>query len=649
MYLKQFTITNFRGIKLLNLEFHKGLNILIGENNAGKTAIIDALRICLNYGNIQRDRYFNKDFDFFIDKTNPSFECKETQFDLIFEIENPFETSIYRELLNINPDGTQDLQLHFKYYIDTEKLRYKVWGGIFEGQTVTSEILQLINYIHLDALRDAEQHLRPYKSSKISTLYDGLNDFTKEDKKELANKFSSVMEDSEWKGFIEKGKEKINEHLDKTTFDDTTKKQKIEVTPTGFSIGEILNNLRIQIPVFDKTVLAGASQKYLDLSQNGLGYNNLIYISTILGDIVQQKEKEKNSFYSLLIEEPEAHLHPQLQRLFFNYLNELSKHKDFQIFVTSHSPTITAKADLDTLIILQSQNNQIEALPIRKSELSDDNKKYLQKFLDVTKSQLFFSNGTILVEGIAEALLMPIFAKIMGNQYDLDRNGIEVSITGISFEHFAKLYNGKSRVASNCAIITDSDRDLISNKAFSTLLKDETKSKKENKRLVEDLLEELENLKFIKYDRVSSKIDNTTSSIGISSSYSAKELEIIKILIAHKKKSDRAQNVKKLEGNNLKVNIADITFEYDLIKENIYNFAISLHVFEKLHPNVAKDVRGYKKSHNLEDTALFFLSKIGKSEFAYQLSLSLESNKIYQNHFKVPSYIQDAIKWVTKK
>ena len=86
MYLKKFQITNFRGISSLTLEFHQGLNILIGENNAGKTAIIDALRICLNYGSIQRDKYFNKDYDFFIDKTEIHKTSKEAEFDLFFEI-----------------------------------------------------------------------------------------------------------------------------------------------------------------------------------------------------------------------------------------------------------------------------------------------------------------------------------------------------------------------------------------------------------------------------------------------------------------------------------------------------------------------------------------------------------------------------------
>ncbi|MCH8012974.1 MAG: AAA family ATPase [Candidatus Marinimicrobia bacterium] len=209
-------------------------------------------------------------------------------------------------------------------------------------------------------------------------------------------------------------------------------------------------------------LLESSKQKYLQISQNGLGYNNLLYIAIVLGDLTNKKKYvEPEAYYSLLIEEPEAHLHPQLQNIFFNYLNTLNK-KGIQIFLTSHSPTITAKVDLNSLIILQNQQRKICSLSLRESELNEKNRKYLAKFLDVTKSQLFFSNGTILVEGISEALLMPVFSRIIGKEYDIEKAGIEIiNINGVAFEHFAKLYNSKDkdkRLAIKCAIITDDDR-----------------------------------------------------------------------------------------------------------------------------------------------------------------------------------------------
>jgi len=110
-------------------------------------------------------------------------------------------------------------------------------------------------------------------------------------------------------------------------------------------------------------------------------------------------------------------------------------------------------------------------LPLRKCPLDSNHKKYLERFLDVTKFQLFFAKGVILVEGISEALLLPVFADIMGEKYNLDKNGIEViNIGGVAFEPFAKLFNSEDpneRLSVNCAIITDNDRNggSISNRA----------------------------------------------------------------------------------------------------------------------------------------------------------------------------------------
>ena len=117
-------------------------------------------------------------------------------------------------------------------------------------------------------------------------------------------------------------------------------------------------------------------QKYFELQQNGLGDNNLIYIAAVLGDLKQFKEAiEPDAYASLLIEEPEAHLHPQLQNILFQYFSKLNE-LGLQTFITSHSPTITAKSPLDSVIVLQEQNSTVSALSISNSNLSEDNKKY---------------------------------------------------------------------------------------------------------------------------------------------------------------------------------------------------------------------------------------------------------------------------------
>ncbi|MDO6433506.1 AAA family ATPase [Flavitalea sp. BT771] len=464
MFLQAFVIKNFRSIESVALNFQKGVNVLIGENNAGKSAIIDALRICLSYGSSWRD--ISIDFsDFYVDRGTCDPPPCEIGFDLYFTITDPDEKGWFHDLYAITEEGYEDLQLHFRFHVEelngNSKIRRRYWGGATEGQRPDPEVLDLFYYVYLEPLRDAVQHLKPIRGSKIGQLF--LNIVTNPDKrKSLSGKVRSALnDDEEWKTVVDDGKGKINTHLLETTI--RGKEQDVDLDFLPFEFKRIVENLQVRMPVFSNEVLAGdqTKQKYFDLYQNGLGYNNLIYTATILGHLKQKAEVDPTSYMALLIEEPEAHLHPQLQNILFNYLHTLNQ-EHFQVFISSHSPTITAKADLDSLIVLQHQGGKVTALPVLRSPLSPDNKRYLHKFLDVTKSQLFFANGVLLVEGISEALLLPIFSRMMGSEYDLDKAGVEiVNVNGVAFEHFGKLFNDPDqarRLAARCAIITDDDR-----------------------------------------------------------------------------------------------------------------------------------------------------------------------------------------------
>ncbi|HWO96791.1 AAA family ATPase [Paenibacillus ehimensis] len=612
MYLKYLHIKNFRAIKELKLEFNKGLNILVGENNAGKSAIIDALRICLSYGKQARDIYVRRS-DFYIDRSNPDLLLPDIEFHLNFEVEKDEETGWFNDLHALNDNGQSELQIHFRYYIDRqkniEKIKYRVWGGHNEGQQIEPDVWDLLLFVYLGALRDAEQYLRPSRGNRIGQLYMNLNEDSNknridEDKrKELARKVTDALKNNqEWTDLITTGKEKVNEHLKQTTFHG--KGQEVEIDFLPYEFKGIVDNLRMQIPVFNQENLQtdSSKQEYFELYQNGLGYNNLIYTATVLGDLKNRQQVEPETYIALLIEEPEAHLHPQLQNLFFKYLNELDK-IGFQLFVTSHSPTITAKADLNALIVVQNQKNNISALSIKNSDLKDENKAFLAKFLDVTKSQLFFANGVIFVEGISEALLLPVFAKLMDKdgKYDLDKNGIEiVNVNGVAFEHFGKLFNStdeEKRLHARAAIITDSD-------------------------------------------------PKSTGEI-----------------------SERAVKAVAMQQGLLKVQLAKVTFEHDLFLEDKANRDLLLNIYQEMHQRTIIEKGSSDIQHARE-----FMNKLGtnkdKSELAYRLAVKLEAelfdyrqsekelaNKAHPNdanqgatkiNFKVPEYIAQAIKWVVQ-
>ncbi|MDD4698393.1 MAG: AAA family ATPase [Fermentimonas sp.] len=585
MYLKLLHIKNFRVFKNFTLSLNKGINIIIGENNSGKTAIIDALRICLGYGKPDTNIYVHES-DLHLNPNDPNEHNTEILFDLIFEIEDDIEKECFFDFISLDPDNEkQTIQFHLKYSLVKSGKRtfFKriVWGGDNEGQQIPYEALQEVFYTYLGPLRDAVSGLKPYsQNNQTAQLFNKLTKYkkgeqivnlTEEKKNTITESLFGIFESPEydWTYILNEGKNKVNEHLEGTGI--LKKIPQIEMNYVGRKYSDIVRGIEIRRPVFD--IIQNASQqKYFEIYQNGLGENNLIFSSVVLGDLLNRCEDPELEIYNaLLLEEPEAHLHPQYQNTFFEYLNTLTD-KGLQVFITSHSPTITAKSNIENVKVLQKQNNSIKVFcfnHLTKDDYSDDNRNYLRKFLDTTKSQMFFGNGAILVEGISEAILLPILSRkfLMPDKIDLEKNGIEiVNIGGVAFEHFAKLYNNddeNKRLFSKCAIITDSDPT-------------------ENKPI-----------------------------------------------------SDRAENAKKLKKNNLEVTLANNTFEHDLFEASEINKTIMRDVYRSMHPKTEI----LKEDFTADQLKMKLENFKDKAEFALQLNERLNQ----EQNFDVPDYIKKAI------
>lgn len=451
MYLKTFRIKNFRGIKETTLKFSPGINILIGENNAGKTSVLDALRICLGFKDYNALRVKKKDFNIF----NPS---EDIEFDLSFSIINDYERACFIELYNANTDT---LDIHFRFNLNNkspiEKISSNIWGGENEGQNIPNEIFQLFINVYLSALRDAKKYLSPGRYNILGQFLDEIDEkkFSDEyDKDEMVEDLNNKIQSSPFLDFVgDVTEEYINKHLTKLTFDENNLNVDISYLSKDFK--ELGKNLKFAIPLINNR------SSTLDLNQNGLGYNNILYISILLSRLYILKEQQDSLFLSLIIEEPEAHLQPQLQNLFFSYLNtineDLNKNESFQIFISSHSPTLTAKANLNSINILQKFDDNCLNASLCDIIKEKENRDYFHKFLDVTKSQLLFSKRIIFVEGISEALLIPVFANKLG--YDLDKKGIEIVIVqGLSFKHFVPLFDNLGSLFFKGVILTDNDK-----------------------------------------------------------------------------------------------------------------------------------------------------------------------------------------------
>ena len=505
MYLKKLIIKNFRifdetGIELI---FNKGVNAIIGENNSGKSSVIDVLRIVYSTVTYRKDIFFSKsDFHVSEDGTVADY----AQFDVYLE-------DVPRRMIEIwNPQSESgvggDFHIKFEKYIapnGAEKVRSVYWGFGTEGNQLTLDTFEAIDVVFLGALRDSESEMKPSRNSKLAQL---LRNLVPEEavRAELVQILNNANNDLLEKEQLKKTRNTINQNLARIEqeflnqqidiglveprFDSIASSLRAWVKPNWILINkedsvyekahsyfqshmdlkkiqDSAKGVYFEISILDSeteidTEVANRvreiANKSFELYQNGLGYNNLLFMSAVLGDMAI----EKGGVYQnlLLVEEPEAHLHPQLQELVHNFLSDANKNDgNIQIIYTSHSPTLASKMDIENINLLYDYGHKKYCLPFSQTNLTEENKKYLQRYLDVTKSQMFFARGILFVEGISEAILLPAMAKALDRPFE--KYAVElVNVDSVAFTPFVKLLSSDKvkTCFSKVSIITDDDR-----------------------------------------------------------------------------------------------------------------------------------------------------------------------------------------------
>jgi len=433
MRLKSLEIKNFRKINELEVEFPPGLSVVVGENNVGKTTIIDALRLLLFPSSDFHSLNLNED-DFSRGTENLPIEVS-----CIFTDLNENEEAHFHECLVLKGDDAfiAKLSLRAEFNPNTQRANIKMWGGETEGGRLPINLYDKINSIYLQPLRNPEKGLKPSRYSQISRLIDSL---TEEEKYEEFEKIISKANSSIRKlESIEAAKNSLD---------------KLMVSIAGDELSQS-TELIFSDPSFPN-IIAGIQPEIEDLpySLNGLGYNNLIYTAASLGTL---KSNQKLGFRSILIEEPEAHLHPHLQVLLLRYLTNVTQQEEnsVQVIASSHSPILASQAPVDSIIPIHEKKGGVRIVSLSELDYDSKMKKKLKRYLDATRSELFFAKRILMVEGISEALLMPILAeKANGN---IKESAVTVVNTdGLNFNAFIPLF-GKGGLDIPTVILTDGD------------------------------------------------------------------------------------------------------------------------------------------------------------------------------------------------
>lgn len=451
MYLSSVEIKNFRSLKELHAEFQPGLNVLVGRNNTGKTNLLKAIRHALGPNASRGDALWLNEDDFYKagpdDKTDKTISITLTFAGLSDEQRSHFFEIVDFDLSDISK-STAIIRYEASWPRDKRQASIKRIGGALsvDPPEVPAHILESLPITFLPALRDAEASLAPGYRSRLALL---LRDLARREEHRGGNEKSE----------IEKIYKDANKALEDRPLISRTKDSLSSTTqglagsdysPSAIKAAEvefdkILRTLQVQMD--------GAPIGSLDA--NGLGYNNLLYMAVVLEHLKNPDPDEHPLF---LIEEPEAHLHPQLTMLLAEYLaNNTPGMSTPQTIVTTHSPTLAASVPPNRIHVLFT--DPVTQTPrcnsIAKAGMDDPEQNQLQRMMDVTRATLYFAKAIILVEGISEALLLPVLAKRLG--YDLGALHISViPICGVAFETFKKLF-GDGVLGIPSAFVTDAD------------------------------------------------------------------------------------------------------------------------------------------------------------------------------------------------
>jgi putative ATP-dependent endonuclease of OLD family len=475
VFLRKLEISNFRqfgeGEHAFALELNKGITALVGENDSGKTAIADAIRMVLGTRDQEFLRVQTEDFHYDVATKN---HADQITVMCTFDDLSAADRHAFLEHLTYPLTGAVTLNVTWTAKrIATSKRRFipTEWrsgpGGA--GPIIDAETRSLLTVTYLRPLRDAERALSAGRGSRLAQILQNTKevksygvpfdvaslatlDPTSLSLVGLADFADHHFQNNEG---IKSTRDRLNDsYLEPLSFVNDKLTAHVSVNGSGDEAARLRQTLeKLDIILNARGITDGSLGR-------GLGSNNLLFMACELLLLAG----EEDGFPLLIVEEPEAHLHPQRQLRLMSFLQSQVEKKrqdgqQIQVIVTTHSPNLASQVSLDNIVLIKDR----KAFPLArgKTKLTVSDYPFLERYLDVTKANLFFARGLIVVEGPAEEIIIPTLAHLLGR--NLEKYGVSlVDVRGTGLGRFARILQRSDPIADSeisipVSCITDMD------------------------------------------------------------------------------------------------------------------------------------------------------------------------------------------------